>query len=767
MMMLRTLEIVKDGSVVQRVSLSDAECVVGRDEKAAVAMGHGSVSRRHAAFRLEEDKVLVRDLGSTHGTMVDSMKVGEAWVEVREGQSVRFGQSTRSARLGGEEPAFTSFGKAKKQTNDADRKKREEEIAAMTREMTTTKPTWTRRRIDEEDEDDDDWRRAFTLKETSNDDDDDDGGGAQEEKEVIEATEFFETQAMERLEVPATHFVASSREKKTNRTMGESATCIAADPSGARFIVGTAGGVLKMHDFGGMDRRVLPFREVEADAGNRHGVVAVSFAPENGDRFLVCTASSQPQIFAREGTSLLRFTRGDPYVMDPTRTNGHTTTVTGGEWQPREKYRVATSAIDGSVRLWDLCGKTGLRDWLFSETAIRVKDASNRKAAATAMAFAPDGRSIACAANDGSLQLWGLKGRAHAYHRPDAVVREAHARGTDASGAVVSGVVFSPGGDLLASRGDDGYARLWDVRKLSTCLAEFPLLSTDRAQATANLAFSPSGHLLAAGNDDGALLFFDVKQGRSSHSSRPHYDHVLRLGSVVDLPPEAANAGEKKDGASSSLVEKKARRESSLPGVSQIAWHPRLKQILLCDTSGGTKILYSPTTSHKGALLVADRDHARNKKKSPGLDYAHAGSVNEVIINPNALPAYRNDGRLKQTTGYAKMRSDPIKSRKPDPPLEAGQQGRNAGARSTIFQQMIESNLAPSIRNEDPREALLKYAGQPSLFRMDATHYRDKEGKPVMQETTLDEAELEYIDQQKALLRAHPGQQPATKRQKK
>ena len=48
------------------------------------------------------------------------------------------------------------------------------------------------------------------------------------------------------------------------------------------------------------------------------------------------TGGAQPQIFTREGVSLLTFNRGDPYVTDMARTTGHVTIVSGGEWHPHE-----------------------------------------------------------------------------------------------------------------------------------------------------------------------------------------------------------------------------------------------------------------------------------------------------------------------------------------------------------------------------------------------------------------------------------------------
>ena len=620
-----------------------------------------------------------------------------------------------------------SFGKKKtrpKEDKGDDRRKREEEIAAITREMMSTKPKWSR----------DDDRTVDVPEETK------------EEPMLVKYDHDDNNLGGEA--VPVTHVLSSSSGGGDERREGRAATCVDVDPSGGRFVVGTSGGVLKMYDFGGMDQRMEPFRQVDADAqGGRHGVVAISFAGStSGDRFLCCTASAQPQIFDRDGTSLLTFQRGDPYVTDPTRTTGHTTTVTGGAWQPRAAYRVGTCGVDGSVRLWDLCGKTGLRDWLFCETSIRVKDARARKAAATAMSFAPDGRSLVCAANDGSLQFWHLK--AGSYHRPDAVQRDAHRPGTDASGCVVSSVIFSPTGNYVASRSDDGFAKLWDIRRLGKkgAVAEFPLQATHRNQATANLCFSPSGHLLAAGNDDGDLLFFDVNIASGAPKKSVLKIPVLNNRDVV---PEEEDTKVEDDDDDDDWREASRRRRKSLPreAISQIAWHPRLKQILVCDTAGGTKIMYSPTTSQKGALLIVDRDHTKHKVRA---DYAHAADVNQAAIDPEVK------GALKRSTGYAKMRHDSKQSRKPDPPLEAGQQGRNAGVKTTLFQQVILSSLPESIRNQDPREALLKYADKPPLFKTDTTHYRDAEGKPIYDATTLDEAEHEFIDQQKDLLRFNP-----------
>ena len=96
------------------------------------------------------------------------------------------------------------------------------------------------------------------------------------------------------------------------------------------------------------------------------------------------------------------------------------------------------------------------------------------------------------------LQIFQLKGRAHNYLRPDACLRLAHTPGTDVAGAVISCVSFSPDGNQVASRADDGFVKVFDVRKLAKGpLCAFP--DVEVRGLTANLAWRPDGAVLCAG----------------------------------------------------------------------------------------------------------------------------------------------------------------------------------------------------------------------------------------------------------------------------
>src|SRR5258706_3462061 len=70
---------------------STGTLIAGRDADAGVEVPDESVSRRHAEFRA--DPIAVRDLGSTNGTRVQGVVVGEDWVPLEIGNVVELGDA--------------------------------------------------------------------------------------------------------------------------------------------------------------------------------------------------------------------------------------------------------------------------------------------------------------------------------------------------------------------------------------------------------------------------------------------------------------------------------------------------------------------------------------------------------------------------------------------------------------------------------------------------------------------------------------------------
>ena len=72
--------------------------VVGRGTEADLRINDPGVSRRHAELRVEDDALVVADLGSTNGTLVDGERVDRR--RVLDGATVRVGNTDLVVRIG-------------------------------------------------------------------------------------------------------------------------------------------------------------------------------------------------------------------------------------------------------------------------------------------------------------------------------------------------------------------------------------------------------------------------------------------------------------------------------------------------------------------------------------------------------------------------------------------------------------------------------------------------------------------------------------------
>jgi WD40 repeat protein len=149
-------------------------------------------------------------------------------------------------------------------------------------------------------------------------------------------------------------------------------------------------------------------------------------------------------------------------------------------FSPSATNLVATGCESGVVKLWDLHSGKMLARY------------SGQLGPATSLAFSPDGRWLACAADDGfQVMLSDVRGGTNVWIRKTTLPAQV--------------VMFSPDGLQLVSGGsvEAGNIQVWDLQGNT---AAFPAAHSGWVY---HLAFSPDGKFLASGSADSTTILWD------------------------------------------------------------------------------------------------------------------------------------------------------------------------------------------------------------------------------------------------------------------
>ncbi|KAJ3022627.1 hypothetical protein HKX48_005689 [Thoreauomyces humboldtii] len=467
-------------------------------------------------------------------------------------------------------------------------------------------------------------------------------------------------------------------------------SALSMDPAGSRFVTGGRDCMVKIWDFHGMDASLKPFRSFEATEGNPIRDVQFSMS---GDQILVASSSAQAKLYDRDGKQIEEFLKGDPYIRDMRHTKGHVAALTGCKWHPLDKATFLTSSLDSTIRIWDVSNKRAHKQVI----AVKSKQAGG-KTAMTSAAYSHDAKLIAGGAMDGTLRIWNANGN---FLTPTYSLENAHM-----PGAIVTSLCFSRTNTLLATRAMDDTLKLWDIRKFSKPVAVVSDLVNFFEET--DVSFSP--------NDEFILTGTSVKKDQGAGKLCVFGREDLALVSEIEV-------------ARSSAV--------------RVQWHPKINQILVGTGDGSVQVFYDPEKSSAGVKTALSK---RPKNRTVD-DIDFYDDSNRPILTPHALPMFKDE--VPQTKRKKeKLRADPMASRRPDQPITGPGRGGKVG--TNVTQHIMRGLIKDTMRDEDPREAILRHAkdAAENPFWI-APAYKKNQPKTVYAEEVYEEGEATQGDAKK------------------
>ncbi|SLM39874.1 WD40/YVTN repeat-like-containing domain [Lasallia pustulata] len=494
------------------------------------------------------------------------------------------------------------------------------------------------------------------------------------------------------------------------KTHERAITTLTLDPSGSRLITGSTDCTIKFHDFASMTPTTLrAFKSVDPTAtkasanAETHPVHHVEFNPISPAQILVISATPQAKIFSRDGDVLAEFVKGDMYLRDMHNTKGHVSEITTGTWHPTNKNLCVTAGTDSTLRIWDVNLKREQRDVIVHKSRAAGSAGRTRMTAVVWGSPTQGGANLlVAAALDGSLVMWSGDGPCT---RPAAEIRDAHKKNT-----WTGGIDISADGRTVVTRGGDDTIKLWDTRKFKQPISVVEHPSTSGQYTTSNICYSPNASSILAGSQSGHL-----------HILNPA---TLKAELVTPVTP------------GSPLI--------------TVLWHEKLNQILTGSANAETHVLYNPNTSSRGAAMIMSKaPKRRHIDDDPTLTTdLSQGLSGDSIVNPNGLLTGTNQG----SASYA--------ARHPNVGLTASGRSRDPRrpyipmttpfAKSQPDGKYIKDHIPlSSMRDEDPREALLKYADKAKNDPLFTNAWKHTQPKTIYAELSDGEEEEEGPDKKR------------------
>lgn len=202
----------------------------------------------------------------------------------------------------------------------------------------------------------------------------------------------------------------------------------------------------------------------------------------------------------------------DNLIFDPTpeqqkipnMLSGHAAAVNAIAFSPDGKT-LASSGEDRKIKLWDL------------DTGRLLLTLSTPNSKAQILVFNPAGKLLASGSTDNIIQLWDLE---------SGKLRQTLSQPTG-----IQLLIFSPDGKVLAS-GSKNNTVIWNTQT-----GELLRTLSGHKQEVLSLAFSPDSKMLASGGKDNQVILWDWESGklvRSLAASDPHTLLISADGTLLE-----------------------------------------------------------------------------------------------------------------------------------------------------------------------------------------------------------------------------------------
>jgi WD repeat-containing protein 70 len=391
----------------------------------------------------------------------------------------------------------------------------------------------------------------------------------------------------------------------------------------------------------------------------------------------MAASSCCTKLFDRNGSQVREYGKGDPYIRDLKHTTGHVAGISTALWLPNDTDRFLTASEDGTLRIWHM----GYRQK--SEYVVSVKSSvagSGGRAAVTSAEFSND--ILLTGSSDGSIKLWDTKSLTSNSAYPIGNLIKAHDFGEK-----ISSLAFSTKNlNNFASRCTDGTVKLWDKRNLSVPVNVYKDLPTIHGETSVIFAHDK----ILTGTTAG-LSVLDLNDTEIRRN-------ILKVSASVTL-----------------------------------AWNEKTEQILIGSADGKIEVLFdSEMGNGKGVLLM--KQSASASRFDGEVDISSGEIYNS---SGTGLFDKSASSRAPSKRKLDKIRSDPVKTHRPELPSYGPGQGGKIG--SNVTQTIMKSVLKDTSRDVDPRAALLSYAEKAAKNpKFVTTAYQETQPFSILDPSLLD-----------------------------